>query len=72
VAGYRGEPATSQYDVRRRRYDPGKGRWISYDVLLNHVNRFLYAWNSPAAFADLSGLKPVKAPPTGQVIPGSP
>jgi RHS repeat-associated protein len=70
--GYWWEPDTSQYDVRRRRYDPARGRWISYDVLLNHVNRFLYAWNSPMAFVDLSGLEPVSAPPTGQVIPGSP
>jgi RHS repeat-associated protein len=54
--GYWWEPDTSQYDVRRRRYDPQRGRWTSRDVLLSHASRFLYAWNSPLLLTDPAGL----------------
>ncbi len=53
--GHRWEPDTSHYDVRRRRYDPHRGRWGSCDVL-QAPNRFAYAGNRPVVLVDPSGL----------------
>jgi RHS repeat-associated protein len=55
--GYRWEPDTNQYDVRRRRYDPARGRWVSRDAVGEGANWYAYAANEPVASVDPSGLK---------------
>jgi RHS repeat-associated protein len=62
--GYRWEPDTGQYDVRRRRYDPQRGRWITRDPLadvaqnhqLNGTAVYRYAVDNPVNQRDPSGL----------------
>jgi RHS repeat-associated protein len=54
--GYRWEPDTNQYDVRRRRYDPARGRWTSRDAAREGSNWYVYAYNSPLQLDDPSGM----------------
>jgi RHS repeat-associated protein len=54
--GYRWEPDAGQYDVRRRRYEAGRGRWTSRDALVAWGERYGYGGNSPIRYMDPSGL----------------
>jgi RHS repeat-associated protein len=55
--GYRWEPDASQYDLRRRRAQPSRGRFVSVDPAQAKVNAFSYANNSPCESGDPSGLE---------------
>jgi RHS repeat-associated protein len=54
--GYRWEPDSQQYDVRRRRLNPTRGRWLTQDTVYESRNPYAYASNSPLARLDPSGL----------------
>ncbi|GEM_PF-6466754 len=54
--GYRWEGDTGQYDVRRRRVDALRGRWLTGDPLRLGRNWYAYASARPTAYADVTGL----------------
>jgi len=54
--GYRWEPDTQQYDVRRRKYGASRGGFISVDPRRRGTNWYKYGMNSPLWFIDPSGL----------------
>jgi len=68
--GYQYNPATGDYYVRARVYQPKRGRWRSKDPLrfVDGVNRFVYVMNSPATSFDANGTatnKPTFSPKHG-------
>ena len=58
--GYRWEADATQYDVRRRRYTPARGRWLSGDPLRARYHLYLYVRNSPTVRIDPTGLHTMK------------
>jgi RHS repeat-associated protein len=54
--GYRWEPDSQQYDVRRRRLNPNRGAWLSVDSQHDGGNFYTYVLNSPLASIDPAGL----------------
>jgi len=54
--GYRWEPDTQQYDIRRRRMRPGQGRFITPDPRQQEENLYVYGQNAPLSLVDPSGL----------------
>lgn len=54
--GYRLEPDTQQYDVRRRRLGPALGRFLSCDPLDALTRQYVYGDNSPLHLVDPTGL----------------
>jgi RHS repeat-associated protein len=53
--GYRWEPDARQYDVRRRRLDPTRGRWDRVDPRQERQDWYAYGDNSPCTATDPSG-----------------
>jgi len=65
--GYRWEPDPGEYDVRKRRFSPAQGNWLSADSILRDLDAiervvsemlsaYNYAGNNPPTYADPSGM----------------
>ena len=74
--GYRFDPETGLYQVRRRYYHPTLGRWVTRDPrgYVGRASLYDYGASTPATSTDPAGAEPVRPmqPATGRMNPMSP
>ena len=61
--GYYYDTETGLYYLNSRYYDPEVGRWVNGDTVIDNAsvigtNVFIYCWNNPINYGDISGRSP--------------